>query len=448
MVTEVALVVAVAILGYLVARRLDLAESIMTWSRSEDGLDLDELVVVLPLSATCVGVFAWGHYRQAQGEGQRLCDTQLQLADTLERYRSLFRYNPQPVFALGLDGRYEEVNPAGEELTGKTVADLRTMAFSDVVAAEDLPGVTAAFEEVVGRHPRQIDTALVRPDGTRVDVHVAGMPIVVGGQVVGVYVVTDDVTEDKRIRRELAQALRDAKAASEAKSLFLANMSHEVRTPLTSVIGAVELLAEADLAPVQARLVDLATRNGRALLRLVNDLLDFSRIEAGALEVVDRPFDLRQAVRDAVAPHEGAATRKGLRLRVTVGPGLPRTVSGDAGRLGQVVGNLVGNAVKFTEQGTVDLTVACTGGAEGRTGLLLTVSDTGIGIAPQDRARLFDSFAQADPSSTRRYGGAGLGLTISQQLVELMGGAIDLESEPGVGSTFTVRLPLRLPVGG
>ena len=445
--SEVAVLVVVAALGYLLARWLDLAESVAARARGEEWIELDELLVVLPLCAICLAAFMWGHYRQAQGEAFRLSDTQLRLAETLERYRSLFEYNPQPVFAFDVEGRYVEANPAGELLTGKTVAELRTMTFKDVVAPDDLVRVAAGFEEVLERHARQLETALVRPDGTRVDVVVTGLPIVVEGEVVGVYVVSEDVTEDKRIRRELARALRDAEAASEAKSMFLANMSHEVRTPLTTVIGATELLAEADLAPVQARLVELATRNGRSLLRLVNDLLDFSRIEAGAVEIEDLPFDLSRAVRDAVAPFEAQAAGKGLRLSVTVDPGLPRTVRGDAGRLGQVVANLVGNAVKFTEHGGIDVTAAAAGADGEGTGvaLVLAVADSGIGIAPEDQGRLFESFAQADPTSTRRYGGAGLGLTISQQLVALMGGTVDLASRPGLGSTFRVRLPLRVP---
>ncbi|WP_068874537.1 MULTISPECIES: ATP-binding protein [unclassified Phenylobacterium] len=237
--------------------------------------------------------------------------------------------------------------------------------------------------------------------------------------------------------RELEAARDRAEAANIAKSQFLANMSHEIRTPLNGVLGMAQVLGRSDLAPADREKVDVIRSSGEALLCLLNDILDLSKIEAGRMELDPQPFDLEAAVAAATRGFAALASQKGIRFFAEVEPAAQGVWMGDAGRFRQVLANLVSNAVKFTAAGEVRVGVRRTPG-----GLACTVSDTGVGIAPDLVARLFQRFSQVDPTATRRYGGSGLGLAITRQFVELMGGKVSLTSVEGRGSAFTFDLPL------
>ncbi len=233
-----------------------------------------------------------------------------------------------------------------------------------------------------------------------------------------------------------------AEAASRAKSRFLANMSHEIRTPMNGLLGMTELLAGTELTPSQRRYVDTVRSSGEALLALLSDILDFSRIEAGKLQLEKLDFDLRQTLKEVIELFSVQAARKGLQLHGDIAPTVPLALRGDPGRLRQVLVNLVSNALKFTETGQVSIAVTAVEENPEETLLRLAVSDSGVGIPGEFHRQIFESFAQVDGSNSRQFGGTGLGLAIARQLVEMMGGEIEVVSEPNKGSTFwfTVRL--------
>jgi PAS domain S-box-containing protein len=327
-----------------------------------------------------------------------------------------------------------------EELVGRTAYDLYPQERADVYTSSDRQMLREGG-------PHRSEEWVEAPDGNRVLLDtVKTIYRNDDGSPAGIVGVVRDVTERHRHEEELRDAVDQAERATRMKSAFLANMSHEIRTPMNGILGMTELLLGSGLTPDQTESAELILRSAEGLLAVLNDVLDFSKIEAGRMELESTPFDLHEAVETAVRVLGVSASRRGNELLLDIDPAVPRGVVGDPVRLRQVLTNLVSNAVKFTENGEIQVRARLGEGGAGDDGVTIEfeVRDTGIGIAPERLAHIFEEFEQADRSTSRRFGGTGLGLTISRRLVELMGGSLGAESELDRGSRFHFSAVVRL----
>lgn len=342
------------------------------------------------------------------------------------------------LFIRRSDGRIVEANGAAAQAYGYTVAELLGMHATDLRAPEMASLLDADFGRA-DESPIVFETVHRRADGTRFPVEIAAQGAIVQGQSLVLEIVRD-VTERRLAQQELQAALKQTVKASQLKSEFLATMSHEIRTPLNAVIGMTELLLHSGLAEEQERCALIAHESGESLLHLINDILDFSKIEAQSVELEIIEFSVVMLVEGVAGLFASQASRNDVELMTYINPWIPQKLLGDPGRLRQVLVNLAGNAVKFTQSGAIVISADLARREADAIDVAFSVQDSGIGIAPEALTALFEPFRQADGSMSRRYGGSGLGLSISKGIVELMGGSIAVQSTPGTGSTFSFTL--------
>jgi len=374
---------------------------------------------------------------------RRMADDMRQRESSLRKYRLLAQHSRDIIlFTRRSDGRILEANAAAAQAYGYTVEEVAQLNARDLRAPETRGRLDAELDRAEDA-PFIFETAHQRKDGSVFPVEVAAQSVLIDGEPLMVSIIRD-ISERRLAQREIQSALKQAVDASRLKSQFLATMSHEIRTPLNAVIGMTELLLQSPLTEEQQRFASVAHDSGEALLHLINDILDFSKIEAQRVELEIVEFKIVPLVEGVAALFASPAAKKRVALMTYVSPSIPQALVGDPGRLRQVLMNLTGNAVKFTERGSIVVTADLHQIDGDSVKVAFSVKDTGIGIPPETRASLFEPFRQADGSTTRRYGGTGLGLSISKGLVELMGGNIVVESEADAGSTFSFMLPFTL----
>ncbi|HTC64095.1 MAG TPA: response regulator [Candidatus Saccharimonadales bacterium] len=426
----------------------------MKYSEDEVGVLIDGFNEMLQQIQTRDGELMHAREDLEKRVDERTSELELEMSDRQRAQEALHESEAQirllmdstaeAIFGIDLDGiitfansaalrllRYEQI----DSILGKSAHHLMHHSYSD--------GTPYPIQECQIVHSRlqgidvHLDSEVFwRADGTSFPVEYWAYPIRKEDELVGAVITFLDITERKRAQAALVEAKQAAEAASQAKSEFLANMSHEIRTPMNGIIGMTDLALETYLTAEQREYLNLVKSSADSLLHVINDILDFSKIEAGKLELESTDFAIRDLFRDTLKALAQRTENKPLEICERVSPKVPVNLVGDPTRLRQLVVNLVGNSIKFTEQGSIVLNADLESAKDDEVVLHISVSDTGMGIPKEKQGIIFDSFAQADGSTTRRFGGTGLGLTISRQLVELMGGKIWVESEMGKGSTF------------
>lgn len=360
---------------------------------------------------------------------------------SLSRYQLLSERALDIMFFISTTGEIIEANEAAVKAYGYTREELLTKTIFDLRNSND---VNLILDQIKLADQESIifQTMHYRKDGTSFPVEVCSGGAVIGDQKLVLSVVRD-ITERKKVEEALKQAKEIAEAANKAKSEFLANMSHEIRTPLNGVIGMTDLTLRTQLTSEQRENLNIVKNSANVLLNVLNDILDLSKIEAGKLQISEIQFDFNDFISKILKTYTPLVNAKGLQMEWEIEPDITPIIIGDSHRLQQIISNLIDNAIKFTDSGSVSLKVIEESKNEETIRLRFCISDTGIGISPEEEAKLFNAFSQVDSSITRKYGGTGLGLVIVKRLTEMMGGSIWVESEKGKGSHFYFSIPFK-----
>jgi PAS domain S-box-containing protein len=372
------------------------------------------------------------------------------------RYREIFENANDILYTHDLQGNFTSINRAAERISGYNRAEVCQLNMTHLLVPECLDLARSMIQRKLGGDkPTTYELEIFSKNGRRIPLEVSTRLQFQDGRPVAVQGIARDITERRQARQriensarelqlkneELASALEAARAATEAKSRFLANVSHEIRTPMNGIIGMIHLLLDTELTAEQSDYAGTVLQSATSLLGVLNDILDFSKIEAGKLTIQAASFSPEEVIRGVSKLLGTRASAKGLELKMTIAPDVPALVVGDSLRFRQILLNLVANAIKFADSGTVTIEAIRIEPRDDYSLYQFSVADTGIGIRPEALDRIFESFVQGDDSSTRQYGGTGLGLAISKQLVELMGGQIGVRSQFGNGSTFWFVIP-------
>ncbi len=391
---------------------------------------------------------------EAVANALRFAARNAELRAAEESNRLILQSASEGIFGVDVKGCVTFVNPAACKMLGFDTADLIGQPSHALIHhhrpdGSDYPVEECPMHAAYTRGEARVvdDECLWRKDGSPLPVEYGATPIRKDGAVVGAVVSFTDITLRRRQEEAMIEAKARAEEATQMKSMFLANMSHEIRTPMNAIIGLAHLALKTALTPKQRDYLAKIHNAGTSLLSIINDILDFSKVEAGRLEIESTTFRLDDVITSTVNITGGKAHDKGLEFLVDIPADVPQDLVGDPLRLGQILTNLITNAVKFTETGEVRVTAQVAERTGDKAKLQFTVRDTGIGMTPEQAARLFQPFSQADMSTTRKHGGTGLGLTICRRLVELMGGQIWLESQPGKGSQFHFTVWLGIGAG-
>ncbi|MFZ0821734.1 MAG: response regulator [Candidatus Acidiferrales bacterium] len=410
---------------------------ITTTRYRKDGLHFDAAIQIVPLILHGEVVGGFGLYRDVTEE--RRAKEALELSEA--RRIAFNQAALDGIVTYGADGRITEFNPAMERLSARRKEEVLGQSFLDVMVKPRQRDEFASDYEMFAKKGSSkfighlVEVPLNRADGKELPVDMIVTPIHVKGALTFM-VQMRDITQRKATEQEQKRAKETAEAASRAKSEFLANMSHEIRTPMNGIIGMAELALDTELSAEQREYLQMVKASADGLLRIINDILDFSKIEAGKMDLESAPFSLRIALLEMLKTLAFRAHKKDIELTIDIPPLIPEDLMGDVTRLRQILVNLVGNAIKFTDHGEVNVRVETEKSDSGSVLLHFAVRDTGIGIPSDKVHKIFEPFIQADGSMSRRFGGTGLGLSISIRLVELMGGRIWAESQMGKGSTF------------
>lgn len=364
---------------------------------------------------------------------------ELKLQETIERYTSLKKYNHDAVISLDLEGRVINYNNVAQRMLGRPVEELAGKDFSPYALVDRIGPILAEAHRDIS--VERILNGIQHSSGSVCEILASIAPIIINGEITGYYMIAKDISEQKKllIEKEAAEAM------TRAKSEFLAMMSHEIRNPMNGIIGMTRLLLSSPSLEGELReYVELIRKSGHSLLNIVNDVLDFTRLESGKSELNYEPFRLSELTGELLAIQMPNAVQKGLKLEVWNDERIPAQLIGDKSKLSQVLLNLIGNAVKFTDSGSIKVSFRLAGQRGDQLELEGVIEDTGIGISESELPQLFHPFTRLDNYLTRTVEGSGLGLAISRRLVEIMGGKIAVRSVVGEGSTFTFRVVCRV----